>query len=102
MVHGKGKESTKQESHDIMKPDTMDKIENELRTKKSNSTTKNGEVETTMMCWDTMNNFTKEEPHKEPEKLVKKPIEKMEKPKHEEEHVEPTLNTGNQQKILIK
>ena len=55
-----------------------------------------------MMCWETMNNFTKEEPHKEPEKLVKKPIEKMEKPKHEEEHVEPTLNTGNQLKILIK
>ena len=26
----------------------------------------------------------------------------MEKPKHEEEHVEPTLNTGNQLKISIK
>ena len=26
----------------------------------------------------------------------------MEKPKHEEEHVEPTLNTGSQVKISIK
>ena len=43
-----------------------------------------------------------EEPHKEPEKVAKKPVEKTEKPKHEEEHVEPTLNTGNQLKISIE
>ena len=43
-----------------------------------------------------------EEPHKEPEKVAKKPVEKMEKPKHEEEHVKPTLNTGSRLKILIE
>ena len=47
------------------------------------------------MCWESMSNFTEEEPHEEPEKVVKKPVENMEMLKHEEEHVKPTLNTGN-------
>ena len=47
-----------------------------------------------MMCWESMSNFTEEEPHKKQEKVAKKPIKKTEKPKHEEEHVKPTLNTG--------
>ena len=34
--------------------------------------------------------------------MAKKPIEKTEKPKHEEEHVEPTLNTGSRLKISIE
>ena len=34
-VHGEGKKCTKQESQDKMKPDTTDKMEDELRTKKS-------------------------------------------------------------------
>ena len=41
-----------------------------------------------------MSNFTDEESHKKQEKVVKKPVEKTEMPKQEEEHVEPTLNTG--------
>ena len=44
----------------------------------------------------------KKEPCKEQEKEEKKPIKKTEKLKHEEEHVEPTLNIGNQLKILIQ
>ena len=92
---GKGKESIKQESQDKIKSGTTDRMEDEIRTKKSRSTTKNGEVETMMMCWEVMNDLLKEEPHKEQEKVEKKPVEKMEKPKHEEEHVEPTLNIGN-------
>ena len=55
-----------------------------------------------MMCWEAMNNFPEEEPHKEPGKVEKKSVQKTEKPKHEEEHVEPTLNIGNQLKILIE
>ena len=55
-----------------------------------------------MMCWEATNNFPEEEPHKEPEKVEKKPVEKMEKPKHEQEHVKPTLNKGNRLKILIE
>ena len=45
-----------------------------------------------------MSNFIEEEPHKEPEKVAMKPVEKTKKPKHEEEHVGPTLNTGTQLK----
>ena len=45
---------------------------------KSKSTTKNGEAEAAMMCWEARNNFLKEEPHKEQEKVVKKPIKKTE------------------------
>ena len=37
---GKGKESAKQESQDKMKSDTTDRMEDEIRTKKSKSTTK--------------------------------------------------------------
>ena len=81
-----------------MKSDANNKMEDEIRTKKSRSMTENGEIETAMMCWEAMNDLPKEEPHKEQEKVEKKPVEKMEKPKHEEEHVEPTLNTGNQLK----
>ena len=101
-AHGAGKESTKQESHDKTKPDTMDRMENKLKANKSKSTTKNRKVKTAMMCWESTNNFTEEEPHEEPEKVAKKPIEKMEKLKHEEEHVEPTLNTGNRLTISIE
>ena len=92
---GKGKESTKQESPDKTKSDATDRMEDEIRTKKSRSMTKYGEVETVMMCWEAMNDLPEEEPHKEQEKVEKKPVEKTEKPKHEEEHVEPTLNIGN-------
>ena len=38
----------------------------------------------------------------EPEKVAKNPVEKMEKQKHEEDHVGPTLDTGSQLKILIE
>ena len=101
-VHGKGKESTKQESQDKMKPNATDRMEDELRTKKSKSMIKNKEAKVVMICWEATNNFPEEEPHKEPEKVENKPIKKTEKPKHEEEHVKPTLNTGNRLKISIE
>ena len=101
-AHGKGKESAKQESQDKMKSDATDRMEDEIRTKKSKSTTKNEEVETAMMCWEAMNDLLEKEPRKEQEKEGKKSIEKTEKSKHEEEHVKPTLNIGNQLKISIE
>ena len=97
-----GKESTKQESQDKSKHDAADKMEAELRTIRSKSMTKNKKVESAMMCWESTSNFMEEEPHKEPEKVAKKCIEKTEKPKHEEEHVDPTLNTGSQLKNSIE
>ena len=45
-----GKESVQQESRDKSKQDGMDKMEAELKTMKSDSTTKNGKVESAMMC----------------------------------------------------
>ena len=64
--------------------------------------TKHKKVESAMMCWESTSNFTEEVPHEEPEKIAKKPVEKTEKLKHKEEHVESTLTTGNQLKNSIK
>ena len=97
-----GKESAKQESQDKLKHGGMDKMEVELKTMKSESTTKKEKVESAMMCWEPTNNFTEEEPHEEPEKVTKKPVEKTEKQKHEEQHVRPTLDTGSRLKISIE
>ena len=97
-----GKESVKQESWDKSKHDGTDKMEVELKTMKSESTTKKGKVESAMMCWELTSNFSKEETHEEPEKVAKKPAEKTEKQKHEEEHVGPTLDIGSRLKISIK
>ena len=90
-----GKESVKQESQDKTKSDATDRMEDEIRTKKSKSMTKNEEVETAMMCWEAVNDLLEKEPRKEQEKVEKKPVEKTERSKHEEEHVESTLNIGN-------
>ena len=90
-----GKESTKQESKDKLKFNTTDKMEVELKIIKSKSTTKKDKVEYAMMCWESTSNFPEAEPHEEPQKVTKKHVEKTEKQKHEEEHVEPTLDIGH-------
>ena len=59
-------------------------MEVELTTIRSKSTTKNEKVKSAMMCWESTSNFLEEEPHEEPEKVAKKPVEKTEKQKHEE------------------
>ena len=97
-----GKESAKQESWDKSKHDGTDKMEAELKTVKSDPTTKNDKVESAMMCWEMTSGFSKEETHKEPEKVAKKPVEETEKQKHEEEHVGPTLDTGSRLRISIE
>ena len=97
-----GKESAKQESWDKLKHDRTDKMEAELKTMKSESTTKKGKVASGMMCWELTSHLSIEKTHEEPEKVAKKPFEKMEKQKHEEEHVGPTLDTGSRLKISIK
>ena len=89
-----GKESTKHESWDKLKHNGIDNMEAKLKTMKSKSTTKKDKVESAMMCWELTSDFSKEEIHEEPKKVAKKPVEKTEKQKHEEEHVGPTLDTG--------
>ena len=97
-----GKESAKQESQDKLKHNKKDKMEVELKTMRSKSMIKKEKVESAMMCWEPPSNFSKEETHAEPEKVAKIPAETTEKQKHEEEHVGPTLDTGNQLKISIE
>ena len=48
-----------------------------------------------MMCWEAVNDFAEKEPRKEKDNEEEKPIKKTEKSKHEEEHLDPTLNIGN-------
>ena len=64
--------------------------------------TENEENETAMMCWEALNNSSKKEPRVESENEGEKPIDKTLKQKDEEEHVKPTLNTGNRLKISIE
>ena len=98
----KGKESRKQESQDKLKNNGTDKMEVEIKTMKSQPMTKKDIVESAMMCWEPTSNPSEEQPHKEPEKMTKKPVEKMEKQKHGEEHVGPTLDTSSRLNFLIE
>ena len=78
-------------------------MEAESKTMKSETMTTKDIVESVMMCWEPMSNLTEENPHKEPEKVTKKPIEKTEKQKkHGEEHVGPTLDTSSRLTNSIK
>ena len=64
--------------------------------------TENEENETAMMCWEALNDSPRKEPHEESENEGEKPVETTQKQKDQEEHVEPTLNKGNQLKISIE
>ena len=79
-----GKESAKRESLDKSKHDGTDKMEVELKTMRNESMTKKEKVKSAMMCWEPTSNFSEEEPHEEPDKVMKKPVEKTEKQKHGE------------------
>ena len=99
---GKGKESAKQESQDKMKTNAIDRMGDGNRPIKSKPTTRNKEVETAMMCWGAVKDFSNKEPHKGSKNIEEKPVKKMEKSNHDEEHVEPNLNIGNQLKNSIE
>ena len=55
-----------------------------------------------MMCWESTESLVEKEHREKPEKVPNKLVETTEKQKHEEEHVKPTLNTGNRLKISIE
>ena len=97
-----GKESAMQESQDKSKHDETDKKIDELKTVRNEPTIKKDNVESAMMCWEFTENLAEEEPRGEPEKVANKLVEMTEKQKHEEEHVEPTVYTGNRLKISIE
>ena len=54
------------------------------------------------MCWESTESLAEKEHREKPEKVANKLVETTEKQKHEEEHVEPTLNTGNRLKSRSK
>ena len=97
-----GKESANQESQDKSNRDETDRIIVDLTTVKDESMTKRDIVESAMMCWECTESLAEEEPHDEPKKVTNKPVKMTEKEKHEEEHVGPTLDTGNRLKISIE
>ena len=101
-MFSEGKESAKQESQDKPKHDGRDKMEVKSKTMRSESMTTKEKVEPAMICWESTGNFMEEVPHEEQEKVAKKPFEKLEIQKHEEEHVRPTLDTGSRLKISIE
>ena len=78
-----------------MKINAIFRMKDKNMPRKGKPTTENEENETAMMCWEPLNDSPKKEPRAESENEGEKPIEKMQKQKDEEEHVEPTLNTGN-------
>ena len=96
------KESAKQESEDKSNHNETDRKVADLRTVRDESMTKRDIVESAMMCWEPTESLAEEEPHDEPKKVMNKPVETMEKQKHEEEHVGPTLHTSNRLKISIE
>ena len=97
-----GKESAMQESQDRSKHDETDRKLDEFTTVRDDPTTKKDNVESAMMCWEPTENVEEEEPRDEQEKKANKLVETTEKQKHEEEHVGPTLVTGNRLKISIE
>ena len=97
-----GKESAMQESQDKSNHDETNKKVTELKTVRDESMTKKDSVESAMMCWESTESLVEKEHREEPEKMANKLVEMTEKQKHEEEHVEPTLNTNNQLKFPIE
>ena len=93
-----GKESAMQESQDKSNHDETNKKVTELKTVRDESTTKKDNVESAMMFWESTESLVEKEHREEPEKMANKLVETTKKQKHEEEHVEPTLNTNNQLK----
>ena len=97
-----GEESAIQESQDRSKHDETDRKLEEFTTVRDNPTTKKGNVESAMMCWEPIENLEEEESHDEQEEKANMLVETTEKQKHEEEHVGPTLVTGNRLKTSIE
>ena len=78
-----------------MKSKTIARMESKNRPEKDKLTAESEENTTAMMYWENLKDSLGKEPHEESENKGKKSIEKMQKPKDEEKHVDSTLYTGN-------
>ena len=97
-----GNESAMQESQDKSKHNKTNKKVAKLKTVRDESTAKKDNIESAMMCWESTESLAEKEHREEPKKMANKLVETTEKQKHQEEHVEPTLNKGNRLKISIE
>ena len=97
-----GKESEMQECQGRSKHDETDRKLDEFTTVRDDPTTKKGNVESAMMCWEPIENLEEEEPRNGQEEKANMLVDTTEKQKHEEEHVGPTLARGNRLKISIE
>ena len=77
-----GKESTKQESQDKMKTNTIAGKESKNTPGKGKPEAKNEENKTMMMYWENLKDPQAKEPQEESENEGEKPIKKMQKLKH--------------------
>ena len=78
-----------------MKRKTIARMESKNRPEKDKLMAESEEKETAMMCWENLKYSPGKEPHEESENKGKKSVEKTQKPKDEEEHVNSTLYMGN-------
>ena len=60
------------------------------------------EIEVVMMYWENSEGSLGKEPYKETDDQEERADKEMQNLNDEEEHVDSTLHTGNQLKILIK
>ena len=90
-----GEESTKQKTQDKLKSKTIARLESKNRPEKDRQMAESAENETAMMCWKNLEDSPGNEPYEETDDEEKKPVEEMQKPKDEEEHVTSTLHMGN-------
>ena len=85
-----------------MKRKTIARMESKNRPGKGKPTAESEEDETAMMRWENLKDSLGKEPHEESENKGKKSIKKLQKTKHEEEHINSTLYTGNRLQISIE
>ena len=72
------KESAMQESQDKSNHDKTNKKVAKLTTVRNESMTKKGNVESVMMCWESLESLVDKEHREEPEKMANKLVETME------------------------
>ena len=71
-----GKESTKQQSQEKMKTNTIIRMKNKNRPGKGKPTAKSEENKTVMMCWEDLKDSLGKEPHIESENEREKPVKR--------------------------
>ena len=74
---------------------TITRMESENRPEKDFQVQETEEDEVAMMCWENSEGSLAEEPYEETGNQDGRADDKIEKPKYEEEHADPTLHKDN-------